>query len=103
MAKLPPSSVDNALRHLDGWTREGDFITKTFKFKTFLAGIRFVDKVARIAEAQEHHPDVHIRWTSVTLLIQTHDEGGITQWDLDLAEEIEKSLAKPAKKRRRAR
>jgi 4a-hydroxytetrahydrobiopterin dehydratase len=103
MAKLPPSSVDYALSLLDGWTREGDFIAKTFKFKTFLAGIRFVDKVARIAEAQEHHPDIHVRWTSVTLQIQTHEEGGITKWDLELAEEIEKALAKPAKKRKPAR
>jgi 4a-hydroxytetrahydrobiopterin dehydratase len=92
MARLSPAAVDAALKSLDGWRREGDFIVKEFKFKTFLAGIRFVDRVARVAEAQEHHPDIHIRWTTVTLQIQTHDEGGITRWDIQLAREIEKSL-----------
>jgi len=92
VTKLSPAAVDSALKSLDGWRREGDFITKEFHFKTFLGGIRFVDRVARVAEAQEHHPDIHVRWTTVTLQIQTHDEGGITKRDIQLAKEIEKSL-----------
>ena len=61
-------------------------------------GIRFVDAVALVAEAQEHHPDIHVVWTTVTLKIQTHDEGGLTEWDIDLAKAIEKDVSS-AKKR----
>jgi 4a-hydroxytetrahydrobiopterin dehydratase len=93
MAKLSDAQVKSALKPLKGWKRDGDFITKAFKFRTFLAGIRFVDKVALIAEAQEHHPDIKVVWTTVTLSIQTHDEGGITEWDIGLAGEIEKHLS----------
>jgi 4a-hydroxytetrahydrobiopterin dehydratase len=99
MAKLSDEAVDRALKSLPGWTREGDFIAKEFRFPTFLAGIRFVDKVAVIAEEQEHHPDIHVVWTTVTLKIQTHDEGGLTKWDVGLAGEIEKHLS-PARKKR---
>jgi len=57
-----------------------------------MAGIRFVNDIAAIAERLEHHPDIHIRWTEVTLQIQSHDEGGITERDFRLAVEIEKYL-----------
>ncbi|HUK75935.1 MAG TPA: 4a-hydroxytetrahydrobiopterin dehydratase [Nitrososphaerales archaeon] len=92
MAKLSDAEVASALKGLKGWKREGDYITKAFKFKTFLAGIRFVDAVAKVAEQQEHHPDINVVWTTVTLSIQTHDEGGITDLDVGLAREIERSL-----------
>lgn len=88
--KLSAKEVDKRLAGLDGWNREGDFITKSFTFKTFMEGIRFVDDLAVIAERLEHHPDIHIRWTTVRLEIQTHDEGGITSYDIGLAREIEK-------------
>jgi len=90
--KLSEAEVERSLKSLAGWKREGDFITKAFKFRTFLAGIRFVDDVALIAEAQEHHPDIHVVWTTVTLKIQTHDQGGITELDLGLARAVEKHL-----------
>ena len=90
MTRLSDSQVDRALKDLPGWSRQGDFISKAFKFRTFLAGIRFVDDVAKISESKEHHPDIHVRWTTVTLSIQTHDEGGVTGLDIDLAKEIER-------------
>ncbi len=90
MARLTPTQVDRALKVLPGWSREGDFITKAFKFRTFMAGIRFVDAVAESAESLEHHPDIRVVWTTVTLSIQTHDEGGITDLDIGLAKEIER-------------
>jgi 4a-hydroxytetrahydrobiopterin dehydratase len=92
MTKLSASEVAKRLKLLKGWKRDGDFITKTFRFKTFMDGIRFVNDVAEVAEKQEHHPDIHIIWTTIKLQIQTHDEGGITNWDFDLAEAIEGSL-----------
>ncbi len=89
---LTDAQVSRGLKGLEGWKKQGKFISKTFEFKTFLAGIRFVDDVARISEEEEHHPDVHIRYTTVKLSIQTHSEGGVTEWDLALARAIEKYL-----------
>lgn len=98
MARLSDAQVERAIRPLKGWKREGDFIAKDFRFRSFLGGIRFVDQVARIAESQEHHPDIHVVWTTVTLKIQTHDQGGITDLDVALAAEIEKNAYASKKK-----
>ena len=81
------------LKGLAGWQHEGGFITKTFEFPTFMEGIAFVEKVAAVAEREEHHPDIHVRYTTVTLSLQTHSEGGVTAWDFELAEAIEDELA----------
>ena len=97
MAKLTDAEIGRALKSLKAWRRDGDFITKEFHFRTFMEGIRFVDQLAVIAESQEHHPDIHVVWTKVTLKIQTHDEGGITDWDVALAKEIEKHVPIGAK------
>jgi 4a-hydroxytetrahydrobiopterin dehydratase len=88
---LKDSEIAGRLKSLRGWKHEGKFITKTFEFKEFMDGIEFIEKVAKVAERQEHHPDIHVRYTAVTLSIQTHSEGGVTEWDLDLAEAIEAS------------
>ena len=89
---LTSAEIDRRLKVLHGWKREGRFISKTFEFEKFMEGIDLVGKVARVAEKEEHHPDVHIRYTTVTLSVQTHSEGGVTRWDLELAEAIEKML-----------
>ena len=95
---MPPlltgSEISARLKTLEGWKREGKFITKVFQFPNFMQGIAFVGRVAAIAEKEEHHPDIHVRYTTVTLSIQTHSEGGVTEWDVGLAEAIEKDLAK---------
>ncbi len=94
MPKLLRSpEVKKGLKSLQGWKQEGKFISKVFEFGTFLEGIDFVDRVARVAEEQEHHPDIHIRYTTIKLSVQTHSEGGVTKWDLELAGAIEKMLA----------
>ena len=90
--RLTKAKIESELKKLDGWKFERDFITKTFEFKTFMAGIKFVDDVAQIAEEEEHHPDIHIRYTTIKLSIQTHSEGGVTEWDLGLARRIESFL-----------
>ena len=90
--RLTKAKIESELKKLDGWKLERDFITKTFEFKTFMAGIKFVDDVAQIAEEEEHHPDIHIRYTAIKLSIQTHSEGGVTEWDLGLARRIESFL-----------
>ena len=93
-ALLSDSYVAARLKYLRGWKHEGAFLTKTFKFREFMDGISFVRAVAKIAEREEHHPDINIRYTTVKLSIQTHSEGGVTVWDLDLAEGIEAYLTK---------
>jgi 4a-hydroxytetrahydrobiopterin dehydratase len=97
VTRLSDDEVERALKPLAGWRRDGDYITKEFHFPTFLAGIRFVDAIALVAEAQEHHPDIHVVWTTVTLKVQTHEEGGLTKWDIDLAKAIEKGTSGPKK------
>ena len=89
---LTDDEIETGLKSLEGWKHEGKFVTKTFKFEGFMEGIAFVNQVAKVAESQEHHPDIHIRYNVVKLEVQTHSEGGVTKWDLGLATEIEKSL-----------
>lgn len=90
--RLTEAEVSRQLKGLEGWRKQGNFITKTFEFKTFMAGIRFVNDVSQIAETQEHHPDIRIRYTTIKLSIQTHDAGGVTEWDFELARAIESYL-----------
>lgn len=89
---LTGAEVDVRLKRLDGWKREGGFITKTFDFEEFMDGIAFINKVAAVAEEQEHHPDIHVRYTEVMLSLQTHSAGGVTAWDLGLARAIERAV-----------
>jgi 4a-hydroxytetrahydrobiopterin dehydratase len=88
-ARLSDLEIQRALGNLPGWARRGDVLTKTFSFSRFPDGIDFVDRVARQAEAANHHPDIDIRYTKVTLTLTTHDAGGITTNDLELAGAIE--------------
>lgn len=90
---LHNSEIKKRLETLKGWKRDGKFVTKSFEFENFTDGIAFVSRVAEVAEKEEHHPDIHIRYTTVTLSVQTHSEGGVTEWDLELAEAIEKMVA----------
>lgn len=87
--KLSDLEIQRALGNLSGWSRRGDVLVKTYSFQKFLDGVEFVDEVAGVAERMNHHPDIDIRYTKVTLTLSTHDAGGITQSDLDLAEAIE--------------
>jgi 4a-hydroxytetrahydrobiopterin dehydratase len=87
--KLSDLEIQRALGTLSGWSRRGDVLTKTFTFDRFADGITFVDRVAKAADAMDHHPDIDIRYTKVTMALSTHDAGGITQADLSLAETIE--------------
>lgn len=93
MAKLTEAEIRTALRELSAWTRQGDEIRKSYTFKTFAEGIRFVDRVAVLADAADHHPDIDIRWTTVTMALSTHSAGGLTRKDFDLAAQIDAALS----------
>lgn len=87
---LTSREVKQKLRGLQGWQHRGHFITKTFVFDNFLEGIAFLNRVAKVAEKQEHHPDIKVKYTRINLSIQTHSEGGVTVWDIGLAKEIDR-------------
>ncbi len=88
---LTEEEVGRRLAKLDGWHREGAYVTKTFRFKDFVQGIRFVNRVAKVAEKQEHHPDISVRYDEVKLSIQTHSAGGLTAWDFSLAKAVDET------------
>jgi 4a-hydroxytetrahydrobiopterin dehydratase len=88
--RLSDIAIQRELGNLQGWSRRGDVITKTFQFRNFMTGINFVTAVAKAADAADHHPDIDIRYTKVTCSLSTHSAGGITQKDLDLAKQIER-------------
>jgi 4a-hydroxytetrahydrobiopterin dehydratase len=85
MAKYSAAQTKAALRFLPEWTKKGSTITRTFQFRDFSTAIEFVNAVARLAERASHHPDIEVRWNKVTLSLTTHDEGGLTEKDFDLA------------------
>ncbi|HEU4995040.1 MAG TPA: 4a-hydroxytetrahydrobiopterin dehydratase [Gemmatimonadaceae bacterium] len=89
--KLSDLEIRRALGTLPGWARKGEALSKTYSFARFADGIRFVDQVAKVADDMNHHPDIDIRYTNITFALSTHDAGGITQRDLDLAQKIEKA------------
>ena len=91
--RLSDIAIQRELGRLPGWSRRGDTLVKSYPFPTFLRGVEFVNRVARVAEAADHHPDLDIRYTKVTCTLSTHSAGGITQKDLDLAGEIERVAA----------
>lgn len=99
---LSKAEIGKRLRKLDGWVFEDGFIVKEFEFKKFLDGIEFIDRVAAVAEKEQHHPDIHVRYTKVKLAVQTHSEGGVTAWDFELAAAIEKVGVKGLRSRKRA-
>jgi len=92
--KLSDLEIQRALGRLSGWARRGDTLTKTYTFGTFADGISFVNRIAKAADARNHHPDIDIRYTKITCILSTHDAGGVTSADLELAEEIERAAAK---------
>jgi 4a-hydroxytetrahydrobiopterin dehydratase len=88
MAKLKASEIKTALARLPDWKRRGAVISHTFEFKDFVAAMKFVNAVAKVAEKANHHPDIDIRWNKVTLALTTHSEGGLTKMDFQVAEKL---------------
>jgi 4a-hydroxytetrahydrobiopterin dehydratase len=90
---LDDSRVAAALDGLTGWQRDGDAIVRTAELPSFPAAIEAVRAVAEIAEERNHHPDIDIRWRTVTFRCSTHSAGGITELDIDLAAQIDRVLS----------
>jgi len=88
MSLLSDAEIDVRLARLPGWARHGDEIRRTFSFADFAQAIAFVNRVAVFAEAADHHPDIDVRYSKVTLALSTHSAGGLTASDFDLAEKF---------------
>lgn len=85
---LDDAAITAALTELPGWERDGDALVRTAKLPSFPAAIGVVDRVAEIAEAADHHPDIDIRWRTLTFRCSTHSAGGVTDLDTALAAAI---------------
>ena len=72
------------------WSLEGESIHRTVGFADFAAAVGFVVRVGFLAEAADHHPDIDIRWNTVTLVLSTHSEGALTAKDVALATQIDR-------------
>ena len=77
------------LARLPGWARAGRAIARTYRFEDFRGALAFVNRVGAVAERQQHHPDIDIRYNDVTLSVWTHDAGGLTERDFRLAAAID--------------
>ncbi len=87
--KLNDASINDWLEGRTGWKREGDTLVKTFRFPSFRDSIVFVNRLATLADQDNHHPDIDIRYDRVRVGLSTHDAGGITDKDTTMAEKIE--------------
>ena len=81
MPKLTAPEINERMKSVNGWTREGDAIRKQFTFVDFLQAIAFVNRLAPEAEKADHHPDILINYRRVTLTYSTHSEGGLSDKD----------------------
>jgi 4a-hydroxytetrahydrobiopterin dehydratase len=89
MSRLDERQIAERLAALTGWQRLGDAIRRTWRFADFKQAMAFVNRVAEAAEAADHHPDILIEYSRVTLTLSTHDAGGLTTRDFDLAARLE--------------
>ena len=85
-SKLDPGEVDAWLAAHPGWAREGDAIAKRFSLPDFASALALAVRIGMVAEKRDHHPDLELGWGKVRVLWTTHDAGGITRLDLELAE-----------------
>ena len=89
MSRLNDAQIAQALRQTPGWERAGPEITRTYRFEDFREALAFVNRVGELAERAGHHPDIDIRYNAVTLALTTHDVGGLSAKDFDLARAVD--------------
>ena len=92
MEKLSSKDIEAGLERLDGWTRDGDQIERKLEFDGFMEAIAFINRIAELADAADHHPEIFNVYNRVELVLTTHDAGGLTQKDFDLAAKIDDAV-----------
>jgi len=94
MGRLSDTEINERLKRLSGWRLVGNSLEKRFKLKDFMSAVALINKIAPVAEETEHHPDITLRnYNELTINLTTHDEGGITERDFDLAARIDRLAA----------
>ena len=91
---LRDEEIARELASLPGFRRDGVAIARTWRFADFKTAMIFVNGVAALAEQAEHHPDIAVHYNEVTLRLWSHDAGGLTRRDVDLARRIAETLAR---------
>ncbi len=89
MERLSDEQIDSRLAELEGWRREGDAITKTFERGDFVGSVEFIKALVEPAEQMNHHPDLNVSWSKITVSLTTHSAGGLTANDFQLAKRID--------------
>lgn len=92
MEKLGQEQVDKKLLEHPDWTQIGETIQRTYRFDDFLGSMAFVNRIAELAEQQQHHPDILIRYDKVTLTLSTHDASGVTDRDFKFASTVDSTV-----------
>jgi 4a-hydroxytetrahydrobiopterin dehydratase len=88
--RITAKEVETLAAAIPGWTvAEGDRLERSFKFSDFKSALAFTNQVGEIAEAEDHHPDIHLSWGRVRIVIWTHAVGGLTENDFILAAKID--------------
>lgn len=86
---LSDGAIRERLTSVPQWRRNGKAIARSWSFEDFPAALAFINRVGEIAESRNHHPDIYNSWNKVTLTLTTHDAGGLTERDFELAREID--------------
>jgi 4a-hydroxytetrahydrobiopterin dehydratase len=89
MARLDENEIESRLADLPGWSRSGEAIARELDCGDFAGSVEFVNRLTPVAEEMNHHPDLAISWSKVTVTISTHSEGGLTASDFELARQID--------------
>lgn len=89
MSLLSDDEIDSRLKDLDGWARDGDRIRRECSLADFVKAVEFTNRLVDPAEEANHHPDLEVSWGQVVISLMTHDEGGLTDKDFELAETYE--------------
>lgn len=87
--RLDEAAVAENLARTAGWSRSADGIERRYAFKDFRGSLSFVNRVGALAEELDHHPDILIEYNKVRLFLTTHDSGGLTERDFELARRID--------------
>jgi len=89
MVKMTENDIKKALSSMKEWSYKNNEIYKEYVFNNFMQSVKFVNIIAPVAESVKHHPDIFISYNKVRVALTTHDEGGVTEKDIDLAKKID--------------
>jgi len=92
MSCLSNSDIQYAISNLNGWEFKNNAIHKIFTFESYLNSIAFINRLAEIAEENNHHPDMVVGWCKIDVAFTSHDQGGVTTACIDMAKKAESVL-----------